>query len=101
MKNIMTKKQSEALTNFGVEHTGKESIKTASDLLQLAIYTFGTRRTDYRGYIVSDDTFGALRKRIVGQALTKDELALVCLWLFRMDQDLEKNRFETKLDEWL
>jgi hypothetical protein len=37
MKTI-TKAQSEALTKFGVEHTGKESIKEASDLLHLAIY---------------------------------------------------------------
>ena len=101
MKNIMTEKQSEALTKFGVEHTGKESIRTASDLLRLAIYTAQTRLTDHKGYIVSDATFDALRKRTIGQELTKDELALVCLWMIRMDQDLEKDRFETNLDEWL
>ena len=50
---------------------------------------------------MSDATFDALRKRTIGQELTKDELALVCLWMIRMDQDLEKDRFETNLDEWL
>ena len=101
MKNILSEKQSEALTKFGVEHTGQESMKTASDLLQLAIYTAETRRKDYNGYIVSNATFDALRKRTVGQELTKDEFALVCLWMLRLDQDLEKDRFETNLDEWL
>lgn len=101
MKNIMSKKQSEALTRFGVEHTGQESMRTASDLIRLAIYTAETRRTDYKGYIVSNATFDALRKRTVGQELTKDEFALVCLWMLRLDQDLEKDRFETNLDEWL
>ena len=103
MKNIMTEKQSEALTKFGVEHTGKESIKTASDLLRLAIYTAQTRRTDYNGYIISNVTFDALRKRIVGQELTRDEFALVCLWLLRIDQDLEEARakYGNKLDEGL
>ena len=97
----MSKKQSEALTKFGVEHTGQESMKTASDLLRLASYTAETRRKDYNGYIVSNATFDALRKRTVGQELTKDEFALVCLWMLRLDQDLEKDRFETNLDEWL
>ena len=101
MKNIMSEKQSEALTKFGVEHTGQESMKTASDLLQLAIYTAETRRKDYNGYIVSNATFDALRKRIVGQELTIDELALVYLWMLRVDQDQEKDRFQTNLDEWL
>ena len=97
----MSEKQSEALTKFGVEHTGQESMKTASDLLQLAIYTAETRRKDYNGYIVSNATFDALRKRIVGQELTIDELALVYLWMLRVDQDQEKDRFQTNLDEWL
>ena len=101
MKNIMSEKQSEALTKFGVEHTGQESMKTESDLLQLAIYTAETRRKDYNGYIVSNATFDALRKRIVGQELTIDELALVYLWMLRVDQDQEKDRFQTNLDEWL
>ena len=101
MKNIMSEKQSEALTKFGVEHTGQESMKTASDLLQLAIYTAETRRKDYNGYIVSNATFDALRKRIVGQELTIDELALVYLWMLRVDQDQENDRFQTNLDEWL
>ena len=76
-------------------------MKTASDLLQLAIYTAETRRKDYNGYIVSNATFDALRKRIVGQELTIDELALVYLWMLRVDQDQEKDRFQTNLDEWL
>ena len=97
----LTEKQSEALNRFGVKHTGQESMRTASDLLRLAIYTAETRRTGYKGYIVSDATFDALRKRTVGQELTKDEFALVCLWMLRLDQDLEKDRFETNLDEWL
>ena len=101
MKNIMSEKQSEALTKFCVEHTGQESMKTARDLLQLAIYTAETRRKDYNGYIVSNATFDALRKRIVGQELTIDELALVYLWMLRVDQDQEKDRFQTNLDEWL
>ena len=103
MKNIMSKKQSEALTRFGVEHTGQESMRTASDLIRLAIYTAETRRTDYKGYIVSNATFDALRKRTVGQELTKDELALVVLWKLRVDQDVEEARakYGSKLDEWV
>ena len=103
MKHKMSEKQSEALTRFGVEHTGQESMKTAGDLLRLAIYTFGTRRTDYKGYKVSDATFDALRKRTIGQELTKDEFALVSLWLFRLDQEVKEARakYGSRLDEWL
>ena len=103
MKNIMTKKQSEALTNFGVEHDKQWSMKVASDLLRLAIYTAGTRRTDYKGYVVSNATFNALRKRTVGQEMTRDEVALVYLWIHKVDQDIEEDiaRFGSRLDEWI
>ena len=44
----ITKAQSEALTKFGVKHTGKESIKEANDLLELAIYEFGMKVQRHR-----------------------------------------------------
>ena len=103
MKHKMSERQSEALTKFGVAHDRRWSMRVAIDLLRLAIYTAQSRRTDYNGYVVSNVTFDALRKRIVGQELTKDELALVVLWKLRVDQDVEEARakYGSKLDEWI
>ena len=101
MKNIMSERQSEALTKFGVEHDRRWSMKVAHDLLQLAIYTANSRRSGYDGYVISARVFEVLRKKLIKQELTRDEVALIYLWKYKVDQDVraDKEKYGSRLDE--